>query len=208
MVWWTLALAAGQGLMQAQGQKKNAAAINRAQRQYERLNAQFANEDLMQSYVALSARRLQERDATVRSIEEVSLDATRRIGAASVSAGESGLSGNTQAALIRDFKATQIKSQTALMDTEKYMQEQYDRDVNAARTQRDSRILMGNQQRAPQPNYMQIFIDSATSYMQMQQSNNAANTYQGKNITNGSVPMLNPEAKTLPPNTDHGGWGS
>jgi hypothetical protein len=90
------------------------------------------------------------------------------------------------------------------MDTEKYMQEQYDRDVQAVRVQRDSRILMGQQQRAPGPNYMQIFVDTATSYMQMQQTYNAANTYQGKKITNQSVPQngLNPEAN-LPPSNSH-----
>lgn len=192
MVWWTLALAAGQGLSQAYGQKKNADAINRAQRLFERLNAQFANADLMQAYVAISARRLQERDVLARSLEDVTLDATRRIGAASVSAGESGVTGNTQAALIRDFKIVQLKSQTAIMDTEKYMQEQYERDVTAARLQRDSRILTGKQQRVPGPNYMQIFIDAATSYMQMQQQYDSANTYQGQKVTNQSVPQAPP----------------
>lgn len=188
MVWWTLALAAGQGILQASGQRQQANAINRAQRAYEKLNAKLAREDFVQAVVALSARRLQERGVLARSVEEVSLDATRRIGAASVSAGESGISGNTQAALIRDFKMAQLKSQSAIMDTEKYMQEQYDRDVKAAQSQAASRILLGKQQRVPDPNYLQIFVDSATSYMQMQSQYNAANTYQGQPVTNASVP--------------------
>lgn len=188
MVWWTLALAAVQGLSQAGAQKANADAVNRAQRAYERLNRGLAKQDFIEQTVAISARRLQERSVLARSMEEVTLDATRRIGAASVSAGEAGISGNTQAALIRDFKMAHLKSRAAIQDTEKYMQEQYDRDVQAARAQMTSRIMLGKQQRAPQPNYMQIFVDSATSYMQMQAQNNASNTYQGQKITNGSVP--------------------
>ena len=120
MVWWTLAI----GAIQAGQAKSNADATNRAQRAYERLNEKLARADYMQKIVAISARRLQERDALARSMEEVTLDATRRIGAASVSGGESGLHGNTHAALIRDFKMAQLKSQTSIMDTEKYMQEQ------------------------------------------------------------------------------------
>ncbi len=192
MVWWTLALAAAQGLSQAHGQKANAAAINRAQKQFERLNAKLANKAYTQDLVALAAGRLQQRDVLVRSIEEVSLDATRRIGAVSVAAGESGLTGNTQAALVRDFKVAQLKAQTAIMDTEKYMQEQYGRDVDAARANRDSRVLMAKQQRAPKPSYMQIAVDAATSYMQMEQTYRAANTYQGQQITNSNVPQQAP----------------
>lgn len=175
MVWWTFALAAFQGLSQAQGQKKNADAINRAQRQFERLNRIFANEDYLQTTVAVTARRLQERGVLAHSLEAVTLDAKRRIGTVSVASGESGLKGNTQAALVRDFQIAQLKSEGAIMQTEQYMQEQYERDLKAARTQRDSRILTGKQQRAPGPNYMQIFVDTATSYMQMQQQYNAAN---------------------------------
>lgn len=211
MVWWTLALAAGQGLLQAQGQRQQANAINRAQRAYEKLNAKLAREDFVQQTVAIAARRLQERSVLARSMEEVALDATRRIGAVSVSGAESGISGNTQAALVRDFKMAQLKSQSALMDTEKYMQEQYDRDVKAAQAQATSRILLGKQQRAPDPNYLQIFVDSATSYMQMQSQYNAANTYQGQRITNASVPQLPEQAYTggsgVPSKYSAGGGG-
>ena len=192
MVWWTLALAAAQGLSQAQGQKANADAINRAQRQFEKLNAKLANKAYAQDLVAISAGRLQQRDQLVRSLEEVTLDATRRIGSVSVSAGESGLIGNTQAALVRDFKVAQLKAQTVIMDTEKYMQEQYGRDVDAARANRDSRILTAKQQRVPGPNYMQIAIDAATSYIQMQQTYDAANKYNGQPVTNQSVPQHGP----------------
>lgn len=200
MVWWTLALAAAQGLSSASAQKKNADATNRAQRRFEKLNKLFAKEDELQGYVAIAARRSQERSVLAQSLDQVSLDAARRIGAVTTSAGESGVKGNTQAALVNDFVISQLKSEQAIMDTEKYAQEQYQRDVDAVRTQAASRILMGQQQRVPGPNYAQIFIDAATSYMQMQSQYNAANTYQGKTVTSQSVPGAYPHyASSTPP---------
>lgn len=195
MVWWIpLLLAGGQAASSASSQKSNQKSMNAAQRRFEKLNFQFANEDLLQTYVALSARRAQDRQVLANSLEEVTLDATRRAGAARVSAGEAGVSGGSTAALINDFKRAQLKSEQGILDTEKYMQEQYGRDVQAARAQATSRIYGGQQQRAPGPNYTQIFLDGITQYMQMSAQMDAANTYKGKKITNENTQQLNPEA--------------
>lgn len=177
MVFWFLPaiMAAAQGAQNANAARQNQRATNRAQRRFERLNTQFANEDQIQSYVAIAARRGQERKALFSSLDQVSLDASRRIGAASVAAGESGVHGNSSAALIRDFHIAQLKSEGNIMDTEKYMQEQYGRDVAAVRAQTASRILGGQQQRAQTPDYAGMFLQATAQYMANSQQLNAAN---------------------------------
>lgn len=192
MFWLPLLLSAGQGILSAQGQKANADAINRAQRRYEKLNFTFASEDLVQTYAALAARRSQDRKVLSDSLDQVTLDATRRIGAASVAGGESGVHGNSTEALINDFKITQLHSQQNIQDTERFAQEQYGRDVESARTQAMSRILTGQQTRAPQPDYMQIFLNATANYLDWSKGMKAANSYDGKIVTNQNTPQHNP----------------
>jgi hypothetical protein len=189
--WFGLILSAAQAAGAASDAKSNVDAANRAQRQYEKLNLQFTNADLIAGYAAVSARRLQERSVITDSIEMVSADASRRIGAVSVSGGESGVHGKTSAALIDDFRRVQLTTEQNLLDTERYSQEQYGRDVEAMRSQAYARLLQGQQQRIPEPNYAGIFLNAAGNYMQMANSWNAANP-----VNNGDVQQGDPRGRS------------
>lgn len=205
MVWIPLILSAANGLNQAYTGKQNADAINRAQKRYEKLNFQFANEAKLQDFAAVAAARAQSRKTLFNSLNQVTLDATRRIGSVSVASGESGLHGNTSAALLNDFRRAQLRSEGNIMDTEKYMQEQYGRDVQAIRAQAESRIRGGEQQRVQGPDYMQIAMNSLVGFIQQKQVLDAANKYQGQRVTNQNTPPLNNNPMGIPYTAPPGG---
>lgn len=202
MVFWVpLILAAGQYASNANSARSARSAANKAQRRFEKQNLQFTNEALAQDYAALGARRAQERSVLDNNLEELTLDASRRIGAVSVASGESGVSGNTSAALINDFRRNQLVSEMHIQETEKFSQEQYSREVEAARTQAHSRLLGGQQDRVPQPNYMQMFLDATASYMQMSQQYDVAPKHT-------KPKGFDPSGLSTPPNTAPASHGS
>jgi hypothetical protein len=192
-----LVLAGAQYGLSSYQQAENFREASRAQERYEKLVIKFTNEDLIQSYAALASRRAQESKTISDSLEAVTLDATRRAGALSVAAGEAGVRGNTVAALLRDFHATQLRSEQALIDTEQYANEQFSRDAAAMRSQAQQQIFQSQQARPQAPNYLQNFLSATATYLNLQGRMNAANTDPyGNRVSNSSVPNRPPEASS------------
>lgn len=157
-----LLLAGLQYVGSTQGKQREADRLARAQRKFEKLNAQYTAADLVSNYGALSARRLEERRVLTDSVEQLTRDAERRIGSAVVSRSEAGVGGHTAAAVINDFKISQLTSEQNLIDTERFAQAQFERESQALKTRAEERIAMAEQPR-PQVSYMQDFLTFTSS---------------------------------------------
>ena len=193
-----MVLAGAQFISSSYTQRENQRQQIAANRKFERLNLRFAGEDLVNNWAALNQRRIQESNLIASSLEEVSRDAARRIGAVRTSAGEAGVKGKSVQVLLRDFHANQLRTEQNLIDTNRAAESQFELEQRGLLSKYRERVLMGQQPAVPGPNYLQNLLDTTAMYLNLQgrMGNNT-------NTTNSSVPQL---PKASQPQSSTGPW--
>lgn len=164
---YPLVLAGAQFLSSTWTQQENQRRQERANRRYERLTKRFAGEDFVNNWAALTARQLQESDLIKASLDEVTKDAARRIGAVKVGAGEGGVKGNSVQAVLRDFHANQLLTEQNLAEQERRLNEQAALERVGLVSKYQERVLMSKQPDVPGPSYLQNFLDATAMYLNL-----------------------------------------
>lgn len=103
-------------------------------------NEAAALEAATQNYVALSAREIQEREATAGAISDVVRKSTRAQGTARSAAAAGGVSGQSLALLLGDFERNELEYQTNQLRGLKAREEQLVRQRQGVRSETISRI--------------------------------------------------------------------
>lgn len=186
MVFWIpLIMAGAQMGSSIATQEKNAADQRKANKRFERLTLRFAGEDLVAGMAAEADRRVQESRVIMETLDQATIGARKRIGSARVAASEGGVRGNSVDAVLREFKANQLRTEQNLMDTERFAQTQFGREMAGLQSQFQERVLFSKQPNPQGPNYLQSFLDATAMYM------NLSGSMQGDGWSAGAFGMNN-----------------
>lgn len=167
---YALALAGLQFLSSSYTQKENQRRQQRANARFERLTKRFAGEDFVNNWAAVTAQQIQQSELIKASLDEVSKDAARRIGAVKASAGAAGVKGHSVEAVVRDFHANQLLTEQNLAEQERRLNDQTALERQGLLSKYRERVLMSKQPDVPGPSYLQNFLDSTAMYLNLQRS--------------------------------------
>ena len=167
VIWATAILSGAKAFQNIEAKKLAYENAKWEQKHHDKMNLQFANEDLIAGYAALAARRQQESRAIAFSLDQITRDVEKRISSFSVAAGEAGIksTSGSAAAAINEFKRIQMANEQNLLDTDQFANEQFARESKALHSQTYSRLLQGMMPIPQRPNYMQEFVGFATAML-------------------------------------------
>jgi len=140
------------------GQSKNAKAQANWQEKTFEANKTLADADAVRKYVALQSRQQQEHAAAGQAIERASLEAIAARGTARVSAGESGVAGNSVTALDQEFRRSMDTFASRKIASQAYLDSQFASEYDAVRAGQEADINAGVGDRIQGPDYLNTII--------------------------------------------------
>ena len=160
-----LSLTAAQGAAAAYQQGKSFSTQKKAASSI----AHAAEESAIRQYGALQARQEQENAKAAQSIQHVAEQARKVAATATVQAGESGVGGNSVAALHADFERSALNYESAVTRNKAMLDEQFKRDADGIQRNQQSQINDAYSRIQP-PNYLGILIGSAADALKIKSS--------------------------------------
>jgi len=157
-----LSLTAAQGAASAYAQGRSFSAQKKAASSI----ATAAEESAIRQYGALQERQEQENAKAAQSIQEVATQVRKVAATATVQAGESGVGGNTVAALHDDFERSALNYESAVTRNKAMLDEQFKRDAEGVQLNQQSQINDAYSRIQP-PNYLGILIGSAADALKI-----------------------------------------
>lgn len=107
------------------------------------LNKTLAEEDAVRSYAALQTRQIQEHQKASQAIDEAHQLAVRKASTARAGAAEAGVVGSDVAAVLDEFKQSELNFQTTVIRNRAMLDAQFGAELEGVRAQEQGRILSG-----------------------------------------------------------------
>lgn len=139
-------------------QSANASAQKKFNKESFDTNKAAADANAVRNYVALQNRQKQEHEKANQAIESAHREAVSARGTSTVSNAESGVAGNSLAALDAEFLRTEAEYTSRTIRSQAYLDSQFGREYEGVRAGQEANIRSGIGPPVQGPDYLNIFV--------------------------------------------------
>jgi len=147
------------------GQGQNARAQSDYQKKLYALNTKAADENAVLSYQQIQQRQLQENEKASQAINAAHRQATLATGRLVTSTAESGVGGNTVAALLGDFRRQEADYVQTTIRNRAFLDDQLKLEMESVEKRRQAQIISGMSSPVPGPDFLNAGIKMGASLL-------------------------------------------